>query len=167
MWKLCFFQKIIIFSTFFTTIAFFVTTNCPLCRQGGFSCILGGGAVLGQKSRAAKSIPTVNNLLTWLQNDVIFICLRYRGWFSHVLCLITSCFVKYVFTNRCMYRVSQKNFVIELPAPGFAQSLHPTCSAFPRGNRSSTQCSDCAKPSAGNSIRNFVWDTLQKYVSAI
>ena len=79
------FQKIIIFSTFFTTIAFFVTTNCPLCRQGGFSCILGGGAVLGQQSRAAKSIPTVNNLLTWLQNDVIFICLRQRWIFPRTL----------------------------------------------------------------------------------
>ena len=31
-------------------------------------------------------------------------------------------FVKYVFINRCMYRVSQKKFVIELPALGFAQS---------------------------------------------
>ena len=134
-----------------------MTTNCPLCRQGGFSCILGGGAVLGQQSRAAKSIPTVDNLLTWLQNDVIFICLRYRGGFSHVLCLITSSFCEVRLHKQMYVRTGCPKKVCDrkLPAPGFTQSMHPMWSAFPRANHWSIHCSDCTKLDAGHFIRYF------------
>ena len=40
-----------------------------------------------------------------------------------------------------------KKFLIELPAPGFAESLQwMCCSAFPRANRWSIHCSNCSKP---------------------
>ena len=41
-----------------------------------------------------------------------------------------------------------------------AQSLHWMCSTFLRANRWSIQCSDCAKPGACNSMRNFFRDIL-------
>ena len=56
-------------------------------------------------------------------------------------------------------------FLIELPAPCFAQSLHSIDQLVPpsregRVNLRSIRCSDFAKLGAGNSIRNFFLDTL-------